>query len=143
MTERDVQLNPNNVKEASIIATRWAATIEPDHILEDLMKPHYWAHSAMYFTPGDIVEVRTEDGSHYGRFYVTDCSRTHASMFKLEWHKLDGATAEHVEDYVYAWKGPVKKHCILRVADQTLVQEQLPTKKDALQWILNQQKEAA
>jgi hypothetical protein len=140
---RDVQLQPRRMKPAEEVSTRFAVTIPPEHEHDDLLDPAYWAHVAVQMQPGNILEVRTDTGSHYGRFYVTECSRNHAKLYELEWVKIDKAESEITDDvYVYAWKGPVMKHCVIRKSDGAVVHEQMPTKAAAQEWIINERKAA-
>ena len=140
---RDVQLLPRRMKPAEEVSTRYAVTLPPEHVHDDLLDPAYWAHVAVQLQPGNILEVRTDNGSHYGRFYVTECSRNHAKLFELEWVKIEKDATEIPDDvYVYAWKGPTLKHCIIRKSDGAIIHEQMPSKADAMQWIANERKAA-
>lgn len=141
--KRDVQLQTRRMKPAEQVSVRYAVTLEPGHTRMDLDNPAYWAHVAVQLQPGNILEVRTDTGSHYGRFYVTECSRNHAKLHELEWVKIDKDAVEITDDvYVYAWKGPVMKHCIIRKSDGAVIQEQMPTKAAAQEWIINERKAA-
>jgi hypothetical protein len=139
---RDVQLAEKRMKAAEFVSTRWAVTLPPEHNHDDLMNPAYWAHVAIQMQPGNILEVRTDTGSHYGRFYVSECSRNHAKLHELEWVEIEKSADVDDDVYVYGWKGPVMKHCIIRKSDGAVIQEQMPTKAAAQQWILNERKAA-
>jgi len=135
---RDVQLTSGRIKLADEAANRWGVTLTPDMTYEDLLTPRFWSHVSMRFTPGDLIDVRTDDESHYGLFYVLNSSRIHASLKELLWISLeDGekASVEYSDDYEYKWNGPHDKHCVARVQDGELVQKGMPSKADALQWI--------
>lgn len=143
MTEekRDVFLT-TPPRPQGILVNQWDAVIAADHTLKDVMNPAYWAHHATKFQNGDIVSVYTEDESNYGRFIVTGCSRTHVNLHKLEWHQLSTTESATSEEYAYAWKGPTKRHCVIRKSDSVIVQEALPTKEDAIKWIASSAKAA-
>jgi len=141
--KRDVQLAEKRVKPCEFTSSYFDAVLPQDHTLEDVLTPRYWAHTAMKFNPGDIINIRYDDGSVYGRLYVTDCSRTHVAVHKLEWSKIGAGEAMQREEYRYKFRGPHWKHCVIREGDEAVVQTNLPTKDAALEWILNQRKQAA
>jgi hypothetical protein len=138
---RDVQITSGRVRLATEATNRWGVTLTPDMNYDDLLIPRFWAHVAVKFTPGDIIEVRTDDGTHYGEFYVLSCSRIHVNLKKLRWVSLgdeDGASYQDPDELVYKWNGPHDKHCVARVSDGGIVMRGLATKADALKWIAAQ-----
>lgn len=138
--KRDVQIVSGRIKLAPEATNRWGVTIEPHMTHQDLLTPRFWAHVAVKFTPGDIIEVRTDNGSHYGEFYVLSASRIHANLKELSWHDLEdrqGASAEDPDDFAYKWNGPHDQHCVKRTSDDEIVVKGLLTKQDALRWIAN------
>lgn len=135
---RDVQLTSGRIKLASEAANRWGVTLTPEMTYEDLLTPRFWAHVGVRFTNGDLIDVRTDDETHYGLFYVIDCSRIHAKLKEIMWVSLEGGekvSVENPNDYEYKWKGPHLKHCVARKMDGELVQKEMASKADALQWI--------
>jgi hypothetical protein len=139
-TPRDVQITSGRMKLATEATNRWGVTLEPHMTYDDLLTPRFWAHISVHFTPGDYVEVHTDNGSHEGLLYVLSCSRIHANMKVLRWTDLEdrkGASTESPEDYAYKWNGPHDQHCVVRVSDNHIVMKQLATKQDALRWIAN------
>lgn len=140
--KRDVQLVEKRVRPVEYTSSYFDAVLPPDHTLEDILTPRYWSHTAIKFNPGDIINIRYDDGSHYGRFYVVDCSRVHVSLHKLEWVELGATEVLQSEEYKYKWRGPLHKHCVIRVSDDQVVAEQLPTKAAALEWMVKQKRAA-
>ena len=136
--KRDVQIVSGRMKLATEAANRWGVTLEPHMNHEDILTPRFWAHVSVKFTPGDVVEIRTDNGSHYGEFYVLSCSRIHASMKELRWVNLEdeqGASVEDPDDFEYKWNGSHDQHCVKRVSDNHIVMKGLATKADAMRWI--------
>ena len=139
-TPRDVQITSGRMKLATEATNRWGVTLEPHMTYDDLLTPRFWAHVSVKLTPGDIIEVRTDQGSHYGEFIVLSASRIHANLKELSWHNLEdrkGASVEAPEDYAYKWNGPHDQHCVMRTSDNHIVMKGLATKADALKWIAN------
>ena len=137
---RDVQLTSGRIKLASEAANRWGVTLTPDMTYEDILTPRFWAHVAVRFTNGDLIDVRTDNETHYGLFYVIDCSRIHTTLKELMWISLEdkkGASVDYADDYEYKWKGPHLKHCVIRKQDGEMMQKEIASKADALQWIAN------
>jgi hypothetical protein len=143
--KRDVALMPNRCKPAVEVSTQWAVTMEPEHRHEDLFNPSYWAHVGVQLQVGNILEVRSDMGSFYGRFIVTEATRNAAKIHELEWHDLDSSEVELVDDSKYSWKwgGPVKKHLVVRDSDGAVIHEQMPSKAAVMEWIAKERKSAA
>ena len=136
---RDVQLTSGRIKLATEAANRWGVVLTPDMTHEDILTPRFWAHVAVRFTNGDIIEVRTDNESHYGEFYVLGCSRIHANLKEIFWVSLEDGKKQSIEDpddFAYKWNGPHDKHCVVR-SDGAIVQKGMASKADALQWIAN------
>lgn len=136
---RDVLLQSGNFKPTGQNNNRWEVILLPDETYDDMMRPRFFANVGPQLSIGDILEVRTQDGTHYGEFYVTYCSRLEAKIQKIHWMKLGGADASNDadEEYAYAWKGPAWKHCVIRVVDNEIMVKELLTKEEAERWIID------
>lgn len=74
------QLQPGCLDQAEFARSSWLAEVEQGTVLEDVLRPAFWAHHATRFTPRAHVEVWAKDGSWYAELVVLDCSRTWARM---------------------------------------------------------------
>ena len=142
--KRDVTLLDRNFKQAEVVRNRWSVILSPSHRKEDLSVPKFWSIHASKLNNGDIIEVRTEDETAYGEFIVIECSRIHAKVQELSWHEL-GAKEQASGDpeYMYKWRGPIHRHCVVRISDQHPMVSEMPSKDACLQWIKNQKAQAA
>lgn len=141
--KRDVQLLNRNFKEASVVRNRWSVVLTPEHEKADLANPRFWAHVALNLANGDLIEVRTEDESAYGEFIVIESSRIHAKVQELRWHELGVKEASADPELTYMWRGSIKRHCVVRIADKHSMVENMPSKAACLEWIANYKKQAA
>jgi hypothetical protein len=137
--KKDVRISESRFKVAEFVSNNFAVTVEPEINLDDLLKPEYWAEVAMYLNPGDIVDVRWDDGKFYCRLYVNQCSRTYANMYVLGHHDLrlgKENETDILDGYIYKWRGPHHRHCIVRVKDGAVMTSEQPSKEDALKWLI-------
>lgn len=108
---------------------------------EELLKPDYWAHVAQKFRPHTVITVIPEDGSYWAELLVVSCDRLWARVAVLRHYDLTEvetspeASASGVDAFEIQWKGPTKKHCVVRKSDNAIVNEGIQTKADARLWI--------
>jgi hypothetical protein len=136
--KRNVKIVDWRMKQQGYLTNqRWEVVADAGHNKDDFLKPDYWSHVAIRFNKGDIVEIRCDDESFYGEFYVKSCSKTYAAMKELRWLDLEDTKKiedEH-EEYVYKFRGPLCKHSVIRKSDGNLMVEKLDSKAAALKWI--------
>lgn len=110
---------------------------------EDLLKPEYWAHVAQKLRPHTLIKVVPEDGSYWAELLVLSCDRLWAKVFVLRHHDLTEAVAEaqavgsRLAEFDILWKGPAKKHVVIRKADSTMLAGGIQTKGEAQAWLDN------
>jgi|DEB0MinimDraft_10_1074344.scaffolds.fasta_scaffold160652_1 hypothetical protein len=117
---------------------QFTATIPVGQTKEHYMRPSYWDVVAIQLDIYSKIHVIAEDGSFYGEYLVIDCSRIHATLVELFYVDIESVTQETPaaeEEYKYAWKGPVKRHCVIRVIDDEIVKSEMPSKAECQQWI--------
>ena len=97
---------------------------------EQLLTPEYWSHVAELMTPWSEITVRPDDGIYYAKFLVRECTRGWAKVKLLEWHDLNTpdvamsqSKAGERNDYDIVWKGPTKKHVVIRKSDSQVISE--------------------
>lgn len=146
-------MKPTVIREVEYRRTTWALAAERGIEPKAVLQPAFWAHVAPTIKIGDRIEVTAHDGSWIYELLVRSKPvgrATEATVIPLNFYDLNAidaetrATAVGVE-YEYAFKGPVLKHCVIRLADRTIVAEKLDTKAQALDWIKSppQQAQAA
>ena len=131
-------LSPNRVQigSAGHFWSTYQAVADEAHTLEDVVSPDYWAHvaSSRSLRINDIFEVRSETGAWAADLIVIDAGHRSVKM-ALKWSDL--AESPRVPDeglkfVSVAFKGAVKKHCIIRRADNEIIKEGIALKADAL-----------
>lgn len=133
-TKRELILQPERCNLAEQRRQDWVVDAEEGTSIDDIMKPVYWSHLAQHFVPYDHVEVRLETGEWIAELIVTQVGRNWAQMFMANIHDLVGKkpeTSGTSETHKVVYKGPHKKHCILRVVDGALIKEGISSSKDA------------
>lgn len=107
----------------------------------DLLKPEYWAHVAQKLRPHTLIKVIPEDGSYWAELLVLSCDRLWAKVFVMRHYDLteaienDEATASRLVEFEIQWKGPVKKHVVIRKSDRSILAEGIQTKGEAQLWL--------
>ena len=117
----------------------WLVTVPPDISFEQTHQPDFWAHVGAQLRPGARIEVMPEDMSWFGELMVLECDRLWAKVAPLRFVELAGVNPDKGQSlaagYRVEYKGPTKKHCVLRTSDNTIVQEGIALKVDAEAWI--------
>lgn len=136
--ERNHTLGPNRCQTQEIVRNWWVVNAEPESTPEDYVNPSYWANYSRDFKPLELIEVRKDDGAYWGLFIVLATDRTYTKVGLIIEKNLttkDVAMTQAALAFTYAWKGPTKKHCVIRLSDQQIVHEGEQTKTDALRWL--------
>ncbi len=132
-----------NLKESDGARQQFYAIVHDKNTeLEDVLEPSYWAHHANRFVVGGgsgfpEVTLVWEDGSRYLRLIVLGTGHLSAVVKVLEDKRLDDQqTAEISREnpdvpFLYAWKGPTKRHCVIRAKDKEIVKDGFATKEAA------------
>lgn len=131
------KLNEPRFKNAEYERTIWQASIEAGVPFEEVQKPEFWGHVAEKLKPLARIEVIAEDLSYFAELIVIDCDRLWAKTAVLRFVELDGQAAPPTlpADYRVEYKGPTKKHVVIRESDNTIVQEGIATKAEANAWV--------
>jgi len=129
---------PTRLREAANERSVWQYVADNGITFEDVQKPDFWAHVGRMLKPNDRIEVVAEDFSWFAELIVLAADRLWAKVGVLRYVELtgksDGAEAPS-PDYEVAYKGPTKKHCVIRKADNQIVQEGIALKTDAEAWV--------
>lgn len=131
------RLDPNRFHPAEHQRNIWAVTVEAGLTREEVTNEAFLAHVAAKCNRYDRIEVRSDDDSFFAELLVT--SKGHASLgvHVLSWESLVGAEVEGdaPTGYRVEWKGPHKKHCVIRESDNAIVHEGAARKADARFWL--------
>lgn len=121
----------------------WVAIADESHTLDDVMDPMYWAHVSGRFQQYDRIEVRQESGEWIVDLILVEVGRNYARVIVAAKHDLRGleslAPAAAVKHKVER-KGDHKKWCVIRIADNALIQEGMLTKAQAEEWLANHER---
>jgi hypothetical protein len=140
-TKRSNILNPHRIGLAEQKRQEWVVDAEEGTTIADLLEPGYWGHVSAQFQPYDHVEVRLETGEWLAELLVMGVGRNWAKVYLVTKHEL-----QPVEDtppaikHKVEWKGPHRKHAVIRVADSEVVQEGFSEKSEAVTWMLNHER---
>jgi hypothetical protein len=138
-----MKLLHNQVRQAEFCRQVFVAVPEAGADFKDLIKPEAWAHVHQQFQRGTRIEVMPEDGAYFAELYVTSVSLNAAHVVVLRKIDLDKVKENSVAKqsaFEYAYKGPVKLHCVIRKSDKEIVKDSLPSKKACLDWIEQNEK---
>ncbi|MHB0965502.1 MAG: hypothetical protein ACYC36_03520 [Bellilinea sp.] len=138
------KLSPTRIAGAEYSRHDWVVTVEQGTTKKEILNPMFWSHISPQLSPYDRIELRIDDGIFFAELLVTACERTWAKVHVLHWHNMTTAdVAESQADevipapgkgYEVAWKGPHKKFCVIRKADQEIVHEG-DSKEGANAWL--------
>lgn len=132
--EKELQLTQHTTLD-------YTYTVPEGTPFEDLIKADYWAHVAQKFRPHTIIKVVPEDGSYWAELLVLSCDRLWAKVFVMRHYDLQAvdadsaAVASLADGFEVLWKGPMKKHVIVRKADGAILQAGIQQKTEANLWL--------
>lgn len=138
---RNVMLPPGRIKPQEYARNLWVITVEDGTTMEDIKKPGFWATVAINMKPYDRVEVRCDNDAFFAELLVLRADRTSAIVKELSFVKLakeDKVTDNNTidsDDYEYKFRGPQKKHSIVRKSDGAIMTENMGSKEEALSWL--------
>lgn len=127
---------------AEQVRTVYCATAEAGVTFKQMLETDYWAHIARQLKAYDLIECRSDDGTFWGLAVALEVGRNWAKLHQLQYVALDTKdvaqtrTAKEADAaYRVEWKGPVKKHTVIRNKDDAIVHEGAASKNDAQAWL--------
>jgi hypothetical protein len=129
---------PARLKDAGYDRNIWQVSVAKDISFEAVQQPDFWAHVARQLKPCDRIEVLAEDMSWFAELLVMDADRLWAKTAVLRFVELAGKevpAAVASSGFRVEYKGPNKKHVVIRESDNQIVQEGIALKADAERWI--------
>lgn len=129
-------LSPNRVQVgyAGHYWSTYQCIADEAHTPQDAQSPGYWAHVATSrkLRANDVFEVRCEDGSWIIDLIVIEAGQRSAKVKVLRTVDVEQpGTEQSLATVKVEFKGPVKKHCIIRLSDHTIIKEGIASKVDA------------
>jgi hypothetical protein len=122
---------------------RWAATLEYGVAFEEAFKPEFWAHTAKRLRPGDIIEVRAEDGSFYAELYVRAVGALFAKVEALFAKELGAGISAEADKLDVKWNVGKRCFAVIRRSDNTVIRDGFQIKEDAIAWMNDHNKQMA
>ena len=138
---RSPAAHPSRMRLAQYDRQDWIHNAEEGILIEDCLKPSYWAHMAPKMTAFDHVEVRAEDGSWVAEFLVIQVDRMWAKVvLKWKFELTYEDNPEGMEVHIVKWRGPQHRFAVIRVADGAVIREDFPTKVEGEAWMREHEK---
>ena len=94
--------------------------------------PDYWTHFAQEIEPLDVIVAFWEDGTRETWFRVMFKSPVGLKLSKLFDVEHEAAGDDDPDDtFKVKWRGPGQKWCVVRVDNNAVLKEKLPSKGEA------------
>lgn len=125
---RDVSASASLMGLAEHRRQDWVLDVPEDHTPDDLLKASYWAHVAQGLEQYARIEARAETGEWVAELIVVQAGRNWATVKLLALHDLiPQANAKDAPErevrHAVAWKGAIKKFCVVRLSDKAIISE--------------------
>jgi hypothetical protein len=131
-------LNPQRMGLAEHLRQDWVVNAEEGTTISEVLDPQYWSHMAAVIQPYARIEVRLETGEWVAELMVVNVGRNWAQVSLLVKHDLEARSENPVAlKHKVEWKGPQKKHVVIRIADSMILQEGFSEKSKAIEWMVN------
>ena len=144
--KRAVVLNPQRMGLAEQLRQDWVVNAEEGTSVQDVLETGYWAHIATQLQIYDHVEVRLETGEWVLELIVLDVGRNYARMYVAKKHDFAEVRTEMPTNAIthkVEWKGPQRKHVVIRLSDSAALMEGFGSKAEAITWMENHIRVAA
>jgi hypothetical protein len=138
--KRDNQLAADRLKLKEHTTVEHTVTVEVGTVVEDLLRPEFWAHVAAGLRPYSEITVRTDDGAWWARVLVMTVSRAFARVKILQHVPLLTSDVDQTQDFqmeghTIKWRGEHLQWAVVRLKDGSVVRENLESKKAARMWL--------
>lgn len=141
--EGNPTLQPGRFQPAEQVRNHFCATAEAGTTFKQMLHQDYWAHEARKLKPYDLIECRSDDGLFWGTVIVLESARNWARVHPLNYVALDSKDVAQsrgqadLDDFRIEYKGPNKKHVVIRKSDNEIVHEGEDRKLGAQQWLVD------
>lgn len=136
---RSVSIPEARMKRAEYKRQDWVVDAEAGTSVDDVMSSEYFSHMAPEMQINDHVEVRLETGEWILELIVLDVGRNWVKCFIAQHYDLTTAPrVDAVPDaFRIEYKGPHRKHVVIRSSDSNAIQEGFSRKSEAEAWLKN------
>ena len=138
--KRAVVLNPQRIGLAEQLRQDWVVNAEEGTTVKDVLETGYWAHIAAQLQIYDHIEVRLETGEWVLELIVLDVGRNYARVYltqRYDFAEVRMDTPTNAITHKVEWKGPQRKHVVVRLSDSAALQEGFSSKAEAAAWMEN------
>lgn len=135
----NLHLLTSSLVQAEFVITRWVASV-PACDKSRLADPSYWAHVARKLKPYSHIEVHAEDMSFWCELLVIASGQGWVKVKCINACDIEVPAeneADLLEGFAVSFKGPMKGHTVLRLSDMRVIKEGLPSRNDAVQFVVN------
>lgn len=128
---------PSRMRLAQYDRRDWVVNAEIGTSLDEVLRPEYWAHMAGTMSPYDHIEVRVDDEQWLAHLLVRRVERSAVVVHVLHFYELDpkqvasASAAQHRIEF----KGPQRKHSVIRTSDNAVIRDEFASKEAARQWL--------
>jgi hypothetical protein len=138
-------LNPQRMGLAEHLRQQWMVNAEEGTTIDDVLDPQYWSHMAAQLQPYDRIDVLLETGEWLLELLVINRGRNWAQAHLLHKYDLEqrSETMPAAQKHRIEWKGPQRKHAVIRIADSQVIQDGFSSKLEAGVWLANHEKVTA
>jgi hypothetical protein len=136
------QLDPQRIGLAEHRRQDWVVNADEGTKPDEVLAGAYWSHFASNFEQFDRIEVREETGAWVSELIVLESARNWAKVRQLQLYELDKRTdvSAAPKAHKVEWKGPQRKHVVIRIADSEAIHEGFSSKAEAEQWADNHER---
>ena len=138
--KRAVVLNPQRIGLAEQMRQDWVVNAEEGTTVKDVLDPAYWSHIAAQLQQYDNIDVRLETGEWILKLVVLSSGRNYAHVYldkKLDFAEVIVGQPSSAISHKVEFKGPQRKHVVIRLSDSASIQEGFATKAEAITWMEN------
>ena len=136
------QVDASRIRQAEFLRQDWVCTAEFGTTIDEVRDEGYFAHKASEFKPYDEITVRVDDGTWMAKLMVLECGRNWARTYMMAFYKLttsDVSRTMSLPKLKVDFKGPHLKFCVIRIADNQILQDKMDSEEQARAWIVNRE----
>jgi hypothetical protein len=136
-------LNPQRIGLAEQMTQHWVVNAEEGTTVAEVLEPQFWSHCAAQMQVYDRIDVRLETGEWMLELIVLDVGRNYARVFVAKKYDFSETKIEvpvTAIKHKVEWKGPQKKHVVIRLSDNAVIQEGFSEKSAAMTWMQNHER---
>lgn len=133
-----VTLNPSRFTGYEFKNKVYKVDLPKDHLIEDIIKPEYWAHVARYLQPSDEIIAVCEANTYRLHLFVVNSGSTFVKVQVIAFTELSKEFDVPVEadtNYIIEHCGNFHKWRVRRKSDNEVLVSQLRDRSDAVKYL--------